>query len=101
MLKSLLNINMSLQKSEDFKVTAVKYYLESNVLYVDVCKIFKCGERSLKRWIEKYQKSGQIKRNNKKPISYKITKKRVEYAIQKPKDNQQIIMEESAKIQNF
>ena len=81
---------MPLQKSEDYKVIAVKYYLENNVSYVDVCKIFKCSERSLKRWIEKYKKSGQIKRNNRKPVSYKITKKQVEYAIQKLKDNEQI-----------
>ena len=61
---------MPLQKSKDYKITAAKYYLENNVSYVDVCKIFKCSERSLKRWIEKYQETGEIKRNNRKPVSY-------------------------------
>ncbi len=47
---------MSKHKSEDYKLTAVKYYLDHETTYKNTCDIFKCSERSLKRWIERYQK---------------------------------------------
>ena len=85
---------MSKHKSEDYKITAVKYYLENNMNYTKTCDIFKCSERSLKRWIERYEELDEIKRLNRKPVSYKITKEQVKYAIQKLKENEQITMEE-------
>ena len=89
---------MSKHKSEDYKITAVKYYLENNTNYTKTCDIFKCSERSLKRWIERYEELDEIKRLNRKPVSYKITKEQVKYAIQKLKENEQITMEELHKI---
>ena len=41
-------INMS-HKSEDYKISAVKYYLNSNKTQEEVCNIFKCSVRSLMR----------------------------------------------------
>ena len=64
---------MSKHKSEDYKITAVKYYLENDTNYTKTCEIFKCSERSLKRWIERYEELEEIKRLNRKPVSYKIT----------------------------
>lgn len=72
---------MPIHKSEDYKITAVKYYLENNTNYTKTCNIFKCTERSLKRWIDKYNKTNNVQRNNKKSISYKITKEQVKYTI--------------------
>ena len=89
---------MSKHKSEDYKITAVKYYLENDTNYTKTCEIFKCSERSLKRWIERYKELEEIKRLSRKPISYKITKEQVKYAIQKLKENEQITMEELHKI---
>ena len=43
---------MPKHKGEDYKVSAVEYYLENKTSYVKTCEIFKCSERSLKRWIE-------------------------------------------------
>jgi transposase-like protein len=43
--------------SEDYKLSAVKYYLQIDN-QVKTCKIFKCSERSLMRWVDKYKKSG-------------------------------------------
>ena len=60
--------------SEDYKISAVQYYLDNKTTYSNVCKIFKCSERSLKRWIERYKKDKSIKRYDRKSISYKITK---------------------------
>ena len=89
---------MSKHKSEDYKITAVKYYLKNDTNYTKTCEIFKCSERSLKRWIERYEELEEIKRLNRKPVSYKITKEQVKYSIQKLKENEQITMEELHKI---
>ena len=40
-------------KSEDYKITAVEYYLVGDNTQLNVCKIFKCSVRSLMRWVEK------------------------------------------------
>ena len=89
---------MSKHKSEDYKITAVKYYLENDTNYTKTCEIFKCSERSLKKWIERYEELEEIKRLNRKLKPYKITKEQVKYAIQKLKENEQIIIEELYKI---
>ena len=60
-------------KSEDYKISAVEYYLVEDKSKEEVCKIFKCSPRSLMRWVEKYNTDGEIKRYNKKPVAYKIT----------------------------
>ena len=64
---------MPSHKSEDYKIIAVKYHLENNSSFVNTCKIFKCNERSLKRWIDKYNNQHNITRNNRPALSYKIT----------------------------
>ncbi len=80
-------------KSEDFKISAVNYYVNNDVSIDDVCEIFGCKRSSLQRWIIRYQETGQVKRINKEPISYKITEEQVKYAIKLLKQNQQITME--------
>jgi len=85
---------MSKHKSEDYKLSAVKYYLNNQVSLDDVCKIFDCSKQSLYR----YEELEEIKRLSRKPKSYKITKEQVKYAIQKLKENEQITMEELHKI---
>jgi transposase-like protein len=89
---------MSKHKSEDYKLSAVKYYLNNQVSLDDVCKIFDCPKQSLYRWIKRYEELEEIKRLSRKPISYKITNEQVKYAIQKLKENEQITMEELHKI---
>ena len=75
---------MTKQFTPDLKLKAVNYYHKINK-YVKVCEVFECSERSLKRWIERYEELEEIKRLNRKPKSYKITKEQVKYAIQKLK----------------
>ena len=41
----------SKHKSEDYKLSAVEYYLVGDKSQIDVCKIFKCSARSLMRWV--------------------------------------------------
>ncbi len=59
------------QSSTDLKLKAVKYYKKVNN-YTKVCNIFECSERSLKRWVEKYNKDKNVDRKPRKEGSYKI-----------------------------
>jgi hypothetical protein len=38
-------------KSNDYKLSAVNYYLVEDKTQQEVCKIFKCSRRSLMRWV--------------------------------------------------
>ena len=42
---------MTKHKCEDYKISAVQYYLEHNKSQINTCKIFKCTPRSLMRWV--------------------------------------------------
>ena len=89
---------MSKHKSEDYKLSAVKYYLNNNVSLNNVREIFDCPKQSLYRWVKRYETLQEIKRLNRKSVSYKITKDQVKYAIRKLKENEQITMEELNKV---
>jgi len=81
-------------KSEDFKLSAVEYYLLDDKSQLEVCRIFKCTPRSLMRWVNKYNNEGEIKRNNRKPIAYKVSKEHVKFIMDKIKKNKTITMNE-------
>ena len=69
---------MNKQFSSDLKLKAVKYYKKINN-YVSVCKIFECSERSLKRWVEKYDKNKNVDRKPREEGSYKININHVKF----------------------
>ena len=80
-------------KSEDYKISAVEYYLVEDKSQEEFCKIFKCSPRSLMRWVEKYKNDGEIKRYNKKPVAYKITKRPSKVCLKRNK-NKTITMDD-------
>jgi len=88
-------------KHEDLKLTAVRYYLDNDTAYAETCRIFNCSERSLKRWIDRFQDEDEIKRYNRKPISYKVDKEHVDYAIRILRSNEQITMIDLNKILTY
>ena len=92
---------MSKHHTEDYKITAVKYYLKNKLSMNKVCKIFDCKKQSLSRWIKRYQEDKSIKRYDRNPISYKITKEQVKYALKLLKQNEQITMFELVKLIKF
>lgn len=79
--------------SEDYKLSAVKYYLKIDN-QIKTCEIFKCSERSLMRWVDKYKKSGEIKRKERKYIAYKVTKENVKYIKKLIKKNKTITIQD-------
>ena len=95
--------------SEDYKITAVKHYVNKSKNLSKTCKIFECSRISLKRWVNRYKKDKSIKRYSRKPVSYqqvrrttclldKITNEQVKYALILLKQNEQITMFELAKL---
>ena len=81
-------------KSEDYKISAVKYYLNNKDNIRKTCKIFDCKKSTLQRWIQRYKTSKNLTRRNRKPISYKITKPQVKTALELLKQNEQLTMNE-------
>ena len=84
----------SKHKSEDYKKSAVEYYLVGDKSQLEVCEIFKCSARSLMRWIYKYEKEGEIKRQNRKPVAYKVRKEHVKFLLDEITKNKTITMSE-------
>ena len=80
---------MSKQFSSDLKLKAVKYYYKVNN-YAEVCKIFECSERSLKRWIERYEKYKTVDRKPRQQGSYKINKNYIKFIKETLKKNNDI-----------
>jgi len=93
----LLCITMK-HKTQDYKITAVKYYLQNDDNLDEVCSIFACKKTSLRRWIMKCKKDKHLERLNRPSMSYKITKEQVKYAIRLLKQNKQMTMTELRKL---
>ena len=89
---------MTKHKTEDYKNSVVKYYLNNDKGYVykKTCKIFDCKKSTLWYWIKRYNTSKNLTRRNRKPISYKITKPQVKTALELLKRNEQLTMNELA-----
>ena len=85
-------------KTEDYKLSAVKYYLSNSFSLDYVCNIFGCKKQSLTRWIKRYNEVKELKRHNRTNISYKITKEQLVYAIRILNNNEQITMIELKKL---
>ena len=85
---------MTTRKSNDYKITAVNYYLVEDKTQEEVCKIFKCNPRSLMRWVERYKKDGNVDIHYRKPIAYKVKKEYVEFLLQEIKNNKTITLQE-------
>jgi transposase len=79
-------------KSEDYKISAVQYYLSKNNNQVQTCEIFQCHPRSLMRWVDKYNKNKKITRKKKLPKAYKIKKEQVDYILKILNDDRTITM---------
>ena len=87
---------MTKHKTEDYKNSAVKYYLNNDKGdgYKKTCKIFDCKKSTLRDWIKRYKSSKNLTRRNRKSVSYKITKPQVKTALELLKQNEQLTMNE-------
>ena len=85
---------MTKHKSEDYKLSAVKYFLENKDTQENTCIIFKCSVRSLLRQTKRYKEEYEIKRHNREPISYKIKKEHIKFILEELKNNKTITIED-------
>ena len=85
---------MPTHKSNDYKLTAVQYYLVEDKTQQEVCKIFKCSPRSLMRWVNQYKKEGNVNKHYRKPIAYKVKKEHVKFLLDEIKKNKTITLQE-------
>lgn len=70
-------------KSEDLKLAAVNYYLKCQN-QVKTCEIFGCSERSLMRWIGRYEESdGNVDRRSRNSVAYKVETSHVKFILNK------------------
>lgn len=47
-------------KSDDYKLSAVKYYLKHNDSMDKVCNIFDCKKSTLKGWVDRYKNTKNV-----------------------------------------
>ena len=85
---------MNKYKSDDYKLSAVKYYLNNNDSLDKVCSIFDCKKSTLKGQVDRYKTTKNITRKNRKPISYKINKDQVKTAVNMIDKNEQLTIDE-------
>ena len=77
-------------KSGDYKLAAVNYYLVGDQTQVGTCEIFKCSPRSLMRWVEQYQKNGELVRQSRVPVAYKVKQEHVSFILNELEKNKSI-----------
>lgn len=85
---------MPTHKSNDYKLTAVQYYLVEDKTQEEVCKIFKFTPRSLMRWVSQYKKEGNVNKHYRKPIAYKVKKEYVKLLVDEINKNKTITLDE-------
>ena len=85
---------MPSHKSNDYKLTAVQYYLLEDKSQLETCRIFKCSPRSLMRWVERYKKEGNVNIHYRKPVAYKVKKEYVKFLLDEIKKNKTITLYE-------
>lgn len=69
-------------KTEDYKLAAVRHYLEISDSQRNTCIAFGCAQQSLQRWVVRFLAEASIQRHNRLPLSYKITQPQAAYAIE-------------------
>jgi len=85
---------MPSHKSNDYKLTAVQYYLLEDKSQLETCRIFKCSPRSLMRWVERYKKEGNVNIHYRKPVAYKVKKEYVKFLLDEITKNKTITLYE-------
>ena len=85
---------MPTHKSNDYKQSAVKHYLVEDKSQEEICQIFECSRRSLMRWVKQYKNKGNIERQNRTPIAYKIKRQHIAFLKQEINKNKTITMED-------
>ena len=68
-------------KSTDYKHAAVKHYLNVSHNLLETSRVMGCNNKTLGKWVARYQETGRIDRLNRDAVSCKITENQVNYAV--------------------
>jgi len=86
---------MPTHKSNDYKLSTVKYYLSHSKNQIHTCKkIFGCSERSLMRWVDKYKSINNITRKKRDYTAYKISNSHISFIKHQHEKNKTITIDE-------
>lgn len=67
----------------NLKLRIIYLYLDNiELTYDNISYIFGCSVRSIKRWIQIYKNTNELKTTIRKYISYKVTQEQVEFIIE-------------------
>jgi len=80
--------------SDDLKLRAVQHYINTSNNYDKTSIIFDVPATSLKRWVERYNKTGDLRRLKPTRTSYKVTTVHVKEAIKQLKTTKSIAMKD-------
>lgn len=67
---------MGKHHSDDYKETAIKYYMTTNDSLRNTCAIFGCCHTSLTRQINQYEENGNVKRKQRNNKNIKVLPQR-------------------------
>jgi transposase len=82
-------------KVNEVKLLAVEYLMNNpDKTQDEVCEIFQCSRRSLMRWVEKYNRLGEVKRENREAIAYKVTDEHVKFILDTVKEDKFITLQD-------
>ena len=84
---------MSKHVSDDLKLRAVQHYLKNNN-YDETSEIFVIPATSLKRWVERYNRTGDLRRLKLTRTAYKVTTEHVKEAIKQIRTTKAISMKD-------
>ena len=80
-------------KSDDLKMTAVRYYMKCQN-QVETCRIFECSERSLMRWVDRFEDEGTVERRPRPSIANKVEQRHVNFILKRVKQRPAITMKD-------
>ena len=78
---------MGKHHSDDYKETAIKYYMTTNDSLRNTCAIFGCCHTSLTRWINQYEENGNVKRKQRNNKNIKVLPQIEVFILEIVKDN--------------
>ncbi len=82
---------MTKEHTDDYKLSAVKYYIKTNSLRM-TCEIFGCSKSSLQRWVERYLEIGSLSRKDYKKRKSIITNDLLKFILKLVNKNPTIIL---------
>ena len=68
-------------KSKDFKIAAVRHVANVSHSQRRTSRDLGCSRTSLQGWTQRFQRENSIRRHNRPPISYKITRDQARFAV--------------------